>query len=65
MVEHLNLLLPHDKIKIVDRILKEETISGRDYNDTINISDKQQKVLDYAVKDIVDNIEIIPEDFNI
>ena len=27
---------------------------------TINVSDKQQKVLDYAVKDIVNNIEIVP-----
>ena len=57
----LNLLLPHDKIKIVDRILKEETISGRDYKTLPHVSDKQQKVLDYAVKDIVDNTEIRPE----
>ena len=47
--------------RLIKKILKEETISGRDYNDPINVSDKQQKVLDYAVKDMVDNIKIIPE----
>ena len=57
----LKLILPGDEIKIVDRILKEETISGREYKTLPNVSDKQQKVLDYAVKDIVDNIEIRPE----
>ena len=47
--------------RLIRKILKEETISGRDYNNPINVSDKQQKVLDYAVKDIVDNIKIVPE----
>ena len=47
--------------RLIRKILKEETISGRDYNDPINVSDKQQKVLDYAVQDMVDNIKIIPE----
>ena len=46
--------------RLIKKILKEETISGRDYKDPINVSDKQQKVLDYAVKDIVDNIKIVP-----
>ena len=44
--------------RLIRKILKEETISGRDYNDPINVSDKQQRVLDYAVKDIVNNIEL-------
>jgi len=38
--------------KLIKKILKEE-ISD-------HVSDKQQKVLDYAVKDIIDNIEITP-----
>ena len=46
--------------RLIKKILKEETISGRDYKDTTNVSDKQQKVLDYAVQDIVDNIKIVP-----
>ena len=46
--------------RLIRKILKEETISGRDYKDTTNVSDKQQKVLDYAVKDIIDNIELTP-----
>ena len=47
--------------RLIRKILKEETISGRDYKDTTNVSDKQQKVLDYAVKDLIDNIKIVPE----
>jgi len=46
--------------RLIKKILKEETISGRDYNNPINVSDKQQRVLDYAVQDIVDNIKIVP-----
>jgi len=46
--------------KLIRKILKEETISGRDYIDPINVSDKQQKLYDYVVKDMVDNIKIIP-----
>ena len=57
----LKVMLPYDKIKIVDKTLNEETISGREYNSPSNVSDKQQKVLDYVVKDMVNNIEIIPE----
>ena len=48
--------------RLIRKILKEETISGRDYKDPINVSDKQQKVLDYAVKDLIYNIKIVPED---
>ena len=57
----LKVMLPYDKIKKIDKALNEETISGRDYKALPHVSDKQQKVLDYAVKDIVDNIEIRPE----
>ena len=57
----LKVMLPYDKIKKIGKELNEETISGRDYKALPHVSDKQQKVLDYAVKDIVDNIEIRPE----
>jgi hypothetical protein len=44
--------------KLIKKILKEEVSDVEGLPP--HVSDKQQKVLDYAVKDIVNNIEIVP-----
>jgi|7_EtaG_2_1085326.scaffolds.fasta_scaffold03307_4 hypothetical protein len=55
----LKVMLPYDKIKIVDKTLNEETEYPEEWSP--QRVDKQEKVYDYAVKDIIDSIEITPE----